>query len=365
MVIDRKGLALVMALALAGCSEPAAEGSSPDETGPLQRVINVEVQDLAAVRFEERVQLSGTVQANRDVTVSAEESGVIREILTREGSAVAAGQGLLRIDDSILQSQVREAEARAAFAQETWGRRQRLFEEDGVGSELTYLEARYQAEQAAAVLATLNERLARAVVRSPIDGILETRQVEVGTMVSPGTPVARVVQIDPVKVTGGVPERYAADVRIGAEARVRFDVLPRNEYSGRISYVGATVNPRNRTFVAELVLSNPGLVIKPEMVANIQILRREVADALVIPQEAVIRVEEGYVAFVVIDDGMGGEAAELRTVTLGPAQANRVVIEEGLVAGDRVIVLGQNLVANGDRVRVVRTRDGSQGAEAS
>ena len=348
-------LILVLAIGLAGCGDRTAAGSSPDAT-PFQRVINVEVQRLEPAGFEERVQLTGTVQANRDVIVSAEEAGVVREILTQEGASVAIGQALLRIDDSILRSQVREAAARAALAQEIWERRQRLFEEDQVGSELAYLEARYQAEQVSAMLATLNERLDRTVVRSPIDGILETRQVEVGTMVSPGMSVVRIVQIDPVKVTGGVPERYAADVRIGAEASVRFGVLPGEEYSGRIGYVGATVNPLNRTFEAELVLSNPGLVIKPEMVANIQILRGQISDALVVPQEAVLRVEDGFIAFVVRDDGEGAEIAESRTVVLGPAQQNRVVVEQGLAPGDRVVVLGQHLVAHGDQVRIVGTR---------
>ena len=357
MRIDAKALTLLLSLSVAGCGDGAAEGVGAENDTSFQRVINVEIQPLVAVDFEERVQLTGTVQANRDVTVSAEEAGVIREILAEEGSRVRQGQPLLRIDDTILRAQVAEAEAREALAQETWERRRRLFEEDGVGSELAYLEARYQADQAAAVLTTLSERLARTVVRAPIAGILERREVELGTMVSPGTPVVRIVQIDPVKVTGGVPERYAAEVTAGSEAVVSFDVLAGEEYASRVGYVGATVNPRNRTFEAELVLSNPGRVIKPEMVASIEILRRMLPDAIVITQEAVVRVEEGYVAFVVSMDEVGAEVAEVRSLVLGPAQRNLVVVEEGLSPGDRLIVLGQNLVTDGDRVRVVRERE--------
>ena len=357
MTIDERALALALALAVAGCGNTAEAGAGTEEETSFQRVINVEVLPLVAVDFEERVRLTGTVQANRDVTISAEEAGVIREILTDEGSSVTEGQPLLRVDDSILRAQFAEAEARAALAEETWKRRQRLFEEDGVGSELAYLEARYQADQAAAVLSMLSERLARTVIRAPIDGILERREVELGTMVSPGVPVARIVQIDPVKVTGGVPERYAADVKTGSRAVVSFDVLAGEEYTGRIGYVGATVNPRNRTFAAELVLPNPGFVIKPEMVANIEILRRTIPSTIVIPQEALIRVEEGFVAFVVGVGEGGEEVAEVRSVAIGPAQRNEVVVEEGLAPGDRLIVVGQTLVADGDRIEVVRTRD--------
>ena len=353
-----KVLALLAALPLTGCARGAAdegdaEAAPADEA--FLRVVNVEVQPLAPTDFTQLVQVTGTVRANRDVTVSAEEAGVVREILAEEGAAVAAGDPLIRIDDRILRSQVAEAEARASLAGETWERRRRLFEEDGVGSELAYLEARYQAEQAGASLAALRERLARTTVTAPIPGILERREVEVGAMVSPGAPVARIVEIDPVRVTGGVPERYAADV---SEAVVSFDVLAGETYGGRVDYVGATVNPRNRTFEAEFRLPNPGLAIKPEMVANIEILTGTIPGAIVVPQESLVRAEEGFVAFVIGSNGSGAEVAELREVTLGPSQRDQVVVEDGLRHGDRLIVLGQNLVVGGDRVRVVATRDG-------
>lgn len=350
------GMGFLLAVVAAGCGE-TAEAGSEEGTVAFQRIINVEVQPLAASDFQERIRLTGTVEANRDVMVSAEESGVIREVLVEEGVAVTAGEPLFRIDDAILGAQVAEAQARASLARETWERRRRLFEEDGVGSELAYLEARYQAEQAEAALSTLSERRSRTVIRAPIDGILDRRSVEVGTMVSPGTPVGRMVQIDPIKVIGGVPERYAGDVRAGADATVIFDVLRGETLTGQVRYVGATVNPENRTFDAELLFPNPGRVIKPAMVANIEIARGTIEDAIVVPQEALVRIEEGFVAFVVATGPDGNEIAEVRNVVLGPAQRNQVVIEEGLQAGDRLIVLGQNQVAQGDRIEVVRTRD--------
>ncbi len=352
-------LAAALTLTLAGCG-PEAQANGQDEARASARVINVEVVELERRPFTETVRITGTVQANQDVTISAEESGAIREILVEKGTSVETGQPLFRIDGALLASQVRESRARAELARETWERRKRLFEEDGVGTELAYLEARSAAEQAAAQLETLEERLERTVIRSPIDGILESREVEVGTMVSSGTPVARVVQVDPVKITGGVPERFAADVGQGTEARVTFDVLPNEEFTGRLSYAGATVNPRNRTYPVELVLPNPGRVVKPEMVANLSLTRRELDAALVVPQDAVVRVEEGFVAFVAVERE-GRTVAEVRPLVLAGSQRNRVVVEEGLEAGDRLIVVGQQQVAHGDEVEVVRTREGIDG----
>ena len=335
----------------------AASGSETQASGQatFQRIINVEVQSVEPSLFREIIRITGTVQANQDVTLSAEESGVVRELLVPRGASVGQGDPLVRIDDAILQPQVREAEARAALAQESWERRRMLFEEDGVGSELAYLEARYQSDQAQAQLATLRERLDRTLIRAPIHGVVDERMVEVGTMVSAGTPVLRMVQIDPVKVQGGVPERFSDDVRAGASARVTFDVLRDEIFQAEIRFVGSTVNPRNRTFEVELALPNPGRIIKPEMVANLELSRQDLTDALVIPQNALVRVEEGFVVFVAGEEN-GEAVAQVRPVRLGPAQRNLVVVEEGLAPGDRLIVLGQNQVANGDRIQVVGER---------
>jgi multidrug efflux pump subunit AcrA (membrane-fusion protein) len=124
---------------------------------------------------------------------------------------------------------------------------------------------------------------------------------------------------------------------------------------GRISYVGAVVNSQNRTFPMEFRLPNPGGLIKPEMVANVQVTRRTIEEALVVPQEALVRVEDGYVVFVVNSSG-GVDLVESRVVELGPSQLNRVVVTSGLQAGERLIVVGQQTVAAGDWVNVVGER---------
>ena len=343
-----------VAAGLTACG-PAEANGADDALAVSGREVNVEVTWIAASDFTDVIRLTGTVSANRDVMISAEESGIITELLVAKGSPVSTGQPIAKIDDRLLASETAQARAQAALAGELWERRKRLFEEDQVGSELAYLEARYQSEQAEAALATLERRLERTVVNAPFGGILDDRLVEVGTMVNPGMPVARVVDLDPLKVAGGVPERYAPDIRPGARVTVTFDALEAQSYSGTISYVGAAVNPSNRTFPVEFSLPNPGRTVKPEMVANIEIVRSVSKQAVVVPQDALVRVEDGYQVYVVSDEG-GVPTARTRTVSVGPSQRNEVVITEGLDVGDRLVVVGQRQVAAGDRVRVVDER---------
>jgi membrane fusion protein (multidrug efflux system) len=347
-----RGLSLVGATLLVACGGDAQADDPAEGAEGFSRVINVEVSEVRPETFVEEIRLTGVALADQDVLVSAEESGTVEEILVEKGSRVSAGEPILQIDDAVLQAQVAQARAQAELAQQTWDRRKRLWEEDRVGSEIAYLEARFAAEQTAANLEGLEARLARTTIRAPFDGVLDERRVEVGSMVSPGQTVARVVALSRVKVAAGVPERYARDVRPGGRATVYFDVLPGEEFPASIAYVGASVSPQNRTFPIEIGMSNPRALVKPEMVANVVVQRRSLDDAVVVPQDALVRVEDGYVVFVA-EEGPDGAVARERTVILGPSQNNRVVIEEGLEAGDRLIVVGQRSVAEGDRLNVV------------
>jgi len=92
--------------------------------------------------------------------------------------------------------------------------------------------------------------------------------------------------------------------------------------------------------------------IKPQMVADLALTRRSVENALVVPQDALVRVEDGYVAFVAVERG-GYQVAEVRRIVLGPTRRNLVVAESGLEAGERLIVVGQKAVEDGDRINIV------------
>ncbi len=363
----RGGIGVFLAgLLLAGaaaCGETADGTEAPQSDSGAEaggeagfsRIINVEVRTIEAERFVEQVRLTGVVGADRDVVVAAEESGRVVEVMVVKGQWVEEGAPLVRLDSELLEAQVAQAEARATLAEETWERRRRLWEEDRVGTELAYLEARATAQETAATLRNLRERLARTIVRAPFAGVVEDRAVEQGSLVAPGSSVARIVDLTPLEIVAGVPERYAADIRTGAVVSVSLDALPDAAFEGRVRFVGSTVDPQSRTFPVELTLPNPSGDIKPEMVANVSVERRAIEDALVAPQDAVVRVENGYVVYVVTG-AAGAETAEARSVTVRASQSNRVVLEGDIAPGDRIVVGGQQQLAAGDRVRLVEAR---------
>ena len=348
-----KAAALLLTVAAAACGSAQADGTEDTEASQdFVRMINVEVAPVETERFVEEIRLTAVATANQDVMLEAEESGTVRTLYVDRGDAVQAGDPIVKIDDRILSAQVAQARAAAELAQQTWERRKRLWEEDRVGSEIAYLEARYAAEQSAAALESLEERLANTVIRAPFSGIFDERHVDVGTTVSPGETVGRIVDLNPIKVVAGVPERYATDVRVGSPADLTFEALDGRQYAATVRYVGATVDPQNRTFPIELEVANSGRAIKPQMVANLSVTRRSLDDVIVVPQDALVRTADGYELFVVVERD-GQQVAEARDVVVGPSRRNLVVIEEGVSPGERLVVVGQRTVADGDRVNVV------------
>ena len=131
-----------------------------------------------------------------------------------------------------------------------------------------------------------------------------------------------------------------------------------NDSFGVVRYASVPIRAMmTSSTTIEVELPNGDGAIKPEMVSNMSITRQEVQEAIVVPQDALIRVEDGYVAFVVADRG-GVRVAEVRDVILGPTRRNLVVVEEGLSVGEELIVVGQKSVADGDRVNLVGTQGG-------
>jgi membrane fusion protein, multidrug efflux system len=347
---------LAAAVLVTACGQAGGTQVGSDEDGGERvRTLNVEVAAVEPREFMHVIRVVGTVEAERDVVVSAEEGGVVAQLLARQGDRVRAGQPLARLDAGVLRAQLEQAESQAELAEETWARQRRLWEDEGVGTEMAYLQAKYNARTARAQASVLAERVQRTTIRAPIAGVLEERRVEVGTMVSPGSPVARILNVDTVRLVAGVPERYAGDIRPGAEVAVTLERLAGQPFAGEIDHVGAAVNPSNRTFTIEVEVPNPGHRLKPGMVANVQISRERVEEALVVPRHAVLRREAGYSVYVAAPHGDGWRAED-RPVVPGRSRGDEVVIEQGLNAGEWVIVVGQQRTAHGDAL-VVTNRD--------
>ena len=354
---------IVLALATA-CAAPAGPEANGTGDAGVRRT-KVEVLKLAAQEFVEEIELVGETEAERDAVLSAQSFGTLKSLLPL-GSKVTTGQTLAQIDTGIVAATVRQAQAvlesaRASeeLARETFNRQKPLYEQRVI-SALEYEQilaeknrARAQLAQAKAGLAEAREQLTKTRVEAPFNGVIEAHFSEVGEQVNIGTQIARITDNRVMKVQAGVPERYAADIVVGAPVSVRFEGYGFKQRDSNLSFVGGTIDRDSRTFRVEARLQNSDGRLKPDMVTRISLRRRAHVNALVIPIAAVVRDEEGAKIFVVMGEGFEAQA-QSRRVELGPASGGEVTIKSGAQAGDLVIISGQQNLTRGDYVQVVR-----------
>lgn len=341
-------------MATAACG--GSEAGATEDADAFVKIVNVETTRVEPRSFAATVRLTGEAEPETDVTVSAQESGVIDRFVAARGQRVERGAAIARIDDDVLAAQVEEARATAQLAEDRYVRQRRLWEEEQIGSEIAYLQAKSEAEASAARLDQLRTRLARTVIRAPVPGTVDEHLVDAGEVVQPGTPVARLVDATRLEISGGVPERYAPRVSAGDSAQITFDILPGRVFGGVISFVGAAVDRQSRTFPIEIAMDNPDGEVKPYMIANVRIMMRRIEDAVVVQRDVLLRTEDGEQVMVVVE-GENGPVAEARPVSLGATSENEVVVTAGLEAGDLLIVRGHQMVDPGDRVRIVGGED--------
>ena len=345
---------------LAACGGDGADARGATDTG---RVVRVETLVLSPTSFEDVVQVTGAVEAIDDAVLSAQSAGTVTS-LAPLGRTVSAGQTVAQLDPFITRSTVDQAkagveaaEAQFELAEDNMTRNTPLYK-DSVISAIEYENVRAQFNRAKAdlararaVMSQAEEQLRQTRVAAPFSGTVEEHFVEIGEQVLPGRQVARIINTSRVKVIAGVPERYAADIRVGTPAQVDFSAYRGQPVTSRVSFVGNAINPDNRTFPVEILLENGSSVFKPEMVAQVLVTREKIEDALVVPRSAIVRDEDGNSVFVVRKDG-DRTFAEKRSVVLGAAHGGQVVITN-LQPGDEVVVLGQSNLTPGDAVQIM------------
>ena len=198
---------------------------------------------------------------------------------------------------------------------------------------------------AEARLASARLQLEKSEVKAPWTGHVAEKRVEVGDYAAPGQPILDLVAMDRLKVTAPASAADVPYLKIGVPVTVRVDVFPGETFAGEVVRMGAELDPSTRTLEVVAEIDNQDLRLRPGLFGRMELERRVLADALLVPLTSIIDFERRKVVYVV-QDGV----AEMREVTLGPVVDQRVLVTDGLRAGDRFIVAGQQQVADGQRV---------------
>lgn len=323
------------------------------EAPPTKRPpVNVAVLPVQALdSLPDTVALPAVVEPNRVVNLTAEVGGRIDRIPATEGRRVEAGEVIVEINTDFLQAAYDSAFAQAEFAENEHRRITDLTRRQ-VATDTDLDRALSQKRMARAALAEARARLERAVVRAPLGGDLHALPVEAGEVVGPGTLLARIVDVDTAKVVFHAPERDVAFFRLGQKAQVEAERDGgRAAWEGSIGYVGTLADERTRTTRVEILVDNADRRLVSGQIVRARLVRRELADVVLIPLAAVIPAEEGHMVYVA-----EGDEARPRPVELGMFRGRYVRVLSGLEPGDLLIVAGHRLVGPGQQIAVQETK---------
>ena len=298
----------------------------------------VEATALATQDFSHYIELQGKVSTeNVSYVTPRGMGGQVKQMYVKQGDVVKKGQLLMKLEDGIVQQNIKQVESQLAFAKNIFSRQENLWKE-GIGTEVQFLSAKNNVESLEKQLGLVKEQLSTTLVTAEVSGVIETVGIKVGeTFV--GNPMATIIIVNPgnLKAVVDVPENYISKVKRGMQAIITIPDL-NESFNSQISVVSETINITSRSFVAESKLPSKSN-IKPNQVALIKLLDHQAKNAIVVPVETVQTDEKGKYVYVMVEE-KGKKIARKRSINIGEFYDELIEVKSGLAVNDQLITKG-------------------------
>jgi len=283
--------------------------------------------------FSNTISLSGSIEANEQIEIRSEVSGIIENIAFTEGSAVSKGQVLFKVNDIELRAQLAQAKTKESLASENERRAKLLLQKEAISQEeYDIASADYRTAKAQTQL--IQAQIGKTTVRAPFAGKIGLRSISPGTYVTPTTLIAKLVSTNPLKITFSIPEKYATE--ISKNNTITFTVPNVKEtFTAKIYALEPAIEATTRTLQIRAFTDNSNRKLLPGTFANIELPLKNIKDAIIIPTEAIVPIQDGKKVFI----ANHGKAKEVKVETLTRTDKD-VVITSGLKIGDTVLTSG-------------------------
>jgi len=345
----------------------------PEPAKPVWPVVEVEpVQTDDIELYGEYV---GRIRAQQFVEIRARVEGFLEKMMFEEGTYVRKGQPLFIIDPKLYRAHANKARAQlnkdkamALKAERDLQRIRPLYEQNAASQlDLDNAIASYESATAAvamseADLTQTETALSYTTVSSPISGYISERSVDIGTLVGPNgkSLLATVVKSDTVRVDFSMTgldylKSRARNVNLGQKDSTRkwdpyitITLADNTQYPlrGLVDFADPQVDPETGTFSVRAEMANPDRILLPGQITKVRLLLDVREDATVVPTKSVVIEKGGAYVFVIRPDSI----AERRMIELGPEVDNRVIVERGVVPGEKIVVEGFHKLTHGDKV---------------
>ncbi|HEY8938009.1 MAG TPA: efflux RND transporter periplasmic adaptor subunit [Cyclobacteriaceae bacterium] len=332
-------------LLLAGCA-----GSKEEPLADADKVITVEVQTLAEQKLSNKISLSGSIEGRTTVKLGFMVPGKVAYISSKEGESVSKGQLLSKLELTNYTIGKELSDVQVNLAKDEFDRLSLMYKNGSV-SESDYIKASLALQQTKLQQKLQEKNIADAHIDVPLNGVLLSKQAEVGEIIAAGVPLFVVADIQKVVVTAFVPEGELHEISIDEIADVYIGALNKT-FVGKVSSIGIVADVTSRAFAVKIEVENKDFLIRPGMIAEVKINGDSKEEAILVPTESIIHDVDNQ-SYVYIAD-KAQQKAFRRKVSLGRMIDNKIQIVSGLTAKETIVVAGQSKLSDGASINIIK-----------
>ena len=334
-------LTMMVLVALYSCGEKKQTAQ--------EQTVRVKVQQILTEAVNGEQGFSGTIEESSGVSLSFATMGTIKRIYVNEGQMVGAGQLIAELDPTTLQNAYTISKTTLEQAQDTYNRMKELHDAGSL-PEMQWISIENQLKSAKAQEAVARKSLGDTKLYAPSAGYISTKFAEVGENVSPGVPIAKLVNISSVKVKIAVPEDDIQRIAKSSSMKIVVPALGNREFSGHVTERGVSADPRSRTYEVKATVLNHDRKLLPGMICQVFTNYMQGTTGVFIPAN-LVQLDIDNKTFVWV---VNGDKALKREITISNETAQGAQVSGGLSAGDKLIIAGQQKVSNGMKVEIVK-----------
>lgn len=347
LMAERDSLATLKGDITTRLLELEAAIAATDTTTRLLQITAIAAQKIP---FERYFEVYGTVEAEKNAQIFPETSGLITDILVKEGQQVTAGTVLVTLDGTILQRNIEEVKTQLSLVAALFEKQERLWKQQ-IGSEVQYLEAKNRKESLEARLATLESQYRMTRIKAPFNGVVDQIYPKRGELAGPQAPVLRLVNLKEVHINADVSESYVGQLKKGTPVMVE---IPNTGYKfqSEITMVGQFIKPENRTFRIQVRVPNEEGLFKPNLLTSVKVRDYATDSAVVVNNSLLLQTADGK-DYVFIAAKEGDKAIVTKVpVIAGKSYEGKTEIVSGLAGNEWIVAKGARSVKDGQRVQI-------------
>ncbi|MEO6245485.1 MAG: efflux RND transporter periplasmic adaptor subunit [Opitutaceae bacterium] len=329
---------------------PAPKRTVEGEKNRLSSVEKVPVETALAVRgpISAFLSFNTTLETEAMVDIYPQTTGQVEALFVEEGRIVKAGDPLLKIEDTEMRIDADEARSNYEQLKRNFARTEDLHTRKLINLQ-DYETQTYQLEQARLRHERASIRHAYTTVRAPFDGVISTRETQIGARVSAGTKLFSMVKLDEIVARVFVPGRYLPIVALNQPAVVTSEFLPDRSFKGWVKRISPIIDPKSGTFKVTVgVRGEKPAELPPGLFVAVRIITDTRDQAVLIPKRAVVYEGGERYVFTVSND-----LASKRRLQAGYEDPQNIEVVAGIEPGAEIIVVGHNGLKDGAAVRAV------------